>query len=57
MIHSDFEKGFIKVETISYNDFVDYKGYIESRNSGKLRIEGKNYIVRDGDVLLFRFNT
>jgi hypothetical protein len=57
VIHSDFEKGFIKVETISYNDFVDCNGYIKAKNFGKLRLEGKDYIVRDGDILLFRFNT
>ena len=56
-IHTDFEKGFIKVETISYQDFVDYKGWVNSKSSGKMRLEGKEYIVRDGDVLNFRFNT
>ena len=57
IIHSDFEKGFIKAETISYDDFVFYKGYNGAKNSGKLRLEGKDYIVQDGDILLFRFNT
>ena len=57
IIHSDFEKGFIKAETISYDDFVFYKGYNEVKNAGKLRLEGKDYIVLDGDILLFRFNT
>ena len=56
-IHSDFEKGFIRAETLSYEDFVFYKGYPEAKNYGKLRLEGKDYIVQDGDVLLFRFNT
>ena len=56
VIHSDFEKGFIRAETISYQDFVFYKGYNGAKNSGKLRSEGKDYIVKDGDVLLFRFN-
>ncbi len=56
-IHSDFEKGFIKVETVSYEDFVKNKGWINSKNSGKMRLEGKEYIVKDGDVLNFRFNT
>ena len=56
-IHTDFEKGFIKVETISYNDFINNKGWINSKNNGKLRLEGKEYIVKDGDVLNFRFNT
>jgi len=57
IIHSDFEKGFIKAETISYDDFVFCKGYKEAKNSGKLRLEGKDYIVQDGDILFFRFNT
>mgnify|MGYP001364387085 CR=1 FL=1 len=56
-IHTDFEKGFIKVETISYRDFVDNKGWLNSKNNGKMRLEGKEYIVKDGDVLNFRFNT
>ena len=57
LIHSDFEKGFIKAETISYDDFVFYKGYNEAKNIGKLRLEGKNYIVKDGEILYFRFST
>tara|TARA_B100001540_G_scaffold316478_1_gene346458 strand:+ start:24 stop:1097 length:1074 start_codon:yes stop_codon:yes gene_type:complete len=56
-IHSDFEKGFIKVETISYEDFIENDGWVNSKNNGKMRLEGKEYIVRDGDVLNFRFNT
>jgi len=56
-IHSDFEKGFIKVETVSYNDFVNNKGWVNSKSSGKMRLEGKEYLVKDGDVLNFRFNT
>ncbi len=56
-IHSDFEKGFIKVETISYQEFIDNKGWVNSKNNGKMRLEGKEYIVKDGDVLNFRFNT
>ena len=56
-IHTDFEKGFIKAETISYEDFVDNKGWVNSKNNGKMRLEGKDYIVKDGDVLNFRFNT
>ena len=56
-IHSDFEKGFIKVETISYQDFIDNEGWLNSKNNGKMRLEGKEYIVKDGDVLNFRFNT
>ena len=57
LIHSDFEKGFIKAATISYDDFVFYKGYNEAKNTGKLRLEGKDYIVKDGEILYFRFNT
>ena len=56
-IHTDFEKGFIKVETVSYQDFIDSQGWVNSKNSGKMRLEGKEYIVKDGDVLNFRFNT
>lgn len=56
VIHTDFEKGFIKAETISYNDFVNYKSEAACRENGKLRIEGKEYEVKDGDVLHFRFN-
>ena len=56
-IHTDFEKGFIKVETISYQDFVDNNGWVNSKNNGKMRLEGKEYMVKDGDVLNFRFNT
>jgi len=55
-IHTDFEKGFIKVETISYQDFIDNKGWVNSKNNGKMRLEGKEYIVKDGDVLNFRFS-
>ena len=56
-IHSDFEKGFIRAETISYDDFVANNGWVDSKNNGKMRLEGKDYIVKDGDVLNFRFNT
>ena len=56
-IHTDFEKGFIRAETISYNDFVKNEGWVNSKNNGKMRLEGKDYIVNDGDVLNFRFNT
>ena len=56
VIHTDFEKGFIKAETIAYDDFVQYKSEAACRENGKLRIEGKEYIVHDGDVLHFRFN-
>ena len=56
-VHSDFEKGFIKVETIAYNDFIKNNGWVNSKIKGKMRLEGKDYIVKDGDVLNFRFNT
>ena len=57
VIHSDFEKGFIRSETVGFNDFLDNKGWLNSKSSGKMRLEGKDYIVKDGDVLNFRFNT
>ena len=56
-IHTDFEKGFIRAETISYDDFIDNDGWVNSKTNGKMRLEGKDYIVKDGDVLNFRFNT
>ena len=56
-IHSDFEKGFIRAETISYDDFLKNKGWLKSKEAGKMRLEGKDYIVKDGDILNFRFNT
>ena len=56
-IHTDFEKGFIRAETISYNDFITNEGWVNSKTNGKMRLEGKEYIVKDGDVLNFRFNT
>ena len=55
-IHTDFEKGFIRAETISYSDFVKFKGESSCRDAGKLRQEGKDYIVKDGDVMHFLFN-
>jgi len=57
IIHTDFEKGFIRSETVSYNDFVQNNGWLNSKANGKMRLEGKDYIVKDGDVLNFRFNT
>jgi len=57
VIHTDFEKGFIRAETIAYNDYVAGKGEAGARDAGKLRLEGKDYIVQDGDVMHFRFNT
>ncbi len=56
-IHTDFEKGFIRAETVSYEDFVASEGWVNSKMNGKMRLEGKDYIVKDGDVLNFRFNT
>ena len=55
-IHSDFERGFIAAETIHYNDLVAAGSFAKAREAGKLRLEGKEYEVRDGDVILFRFN-
>ena len=57
VIHTDFKKGFIKAETIGYEDFIQCNGEAGARDKGKLRIEGKDYLVKDGDVLHFRFNT
>jgi GTP-binding protein YchF len=56
VIHTDFERGFIKAETIGYEDYVENKGEQGARDAGRLRQEGKDYIVQDGDVMLFRFN-
>ncbi len=56
-IHTDFEKGFIRAETVSYDDFVANGGWTNSKTNGKMRLEGKDYIVQDGDILNFRFNT
>ena len=55
VIHTDFEKGFIRSETIAYDDYVKLSGEVGARDAGKMRLEGKEYIVRDGDVLHFRF--
>lgn len=56
VIHTDFEKGFIRAEVISYEDFVAYKGELGAKEKGKMRLEGKEYIVKDGDVMHFRFS-
>ena len=56
-IHTDFEKGFIRAETVSYDDFIANDGWLNSKTNGKMRLEGKDYIVKDGDILNFRFNT
>jgi GTP-binding protein YchF len=55
-IHTDFEKGFIKADTIAYQDFVDFNGEAGAKENGKMRMEGKEYIVKDGDVMHFKFN-
>ena len=56
-IHTDFEKGFIRAETIAYDDYVGLGGEIPAKQAGKMRLEGKDYVVKDGDVMLFRFAT
>ncbi|MGP1449969.1 MAG: redox-regulated ATPase YchF [Wolinella sp.] len=56
VIHKDFERGFIRAETIAYEDFVKYGGEAKAKEAGTLRVEGKEYIVKDGDVMHFRFN-
>ena len=55
-IHTDFEKGFIRAEVISLNDFIQYRGEHGAKEAGKWRLEGKDYVVQDGDVIFFRFN-
>lgn len=55
-IHSDFEKGFIRAEVISYENFIQYAGFQGAKDAGKWRLEGKDYIVQDGDLIIFRFN-
>jgi len=56
VIHTDFEKGFIRAETIAFEDFVRCKGELGAKEAGKMRLEGKDYVVKDGDVMHFRFN-
>jgi ribosome-binding ATPase YchF (GTP1/OBG family) len=56
VIHTDFERGFIRAETVGYDDFIQYKGEAGAAAAGRLRKEGKEYIVKDGDVLHFLFN-
>ena len=56
VIHTDFQKGFIRAEVISYDDFIAYKGEQGAKDAGRWRLEGKDYIVQDGDVIHFRFN-
>lgn len=57
VIHTDFERGFIRAQTISYNDFVTLGGEVAAKEAGKARDEGKEYVVQDGDIMLFKFNT
>jgi ribosome-binding ATPase YchF (GTP1/OBG family) len=56
VIHTDFERGFIRAEVIAYDDFIRYQGEAGARDAGKLRLEGKEYLVKEGDVMHFRFN-
>ena len=56
VIHTDFERGFIRAQTIAYDDFIAYNGEQGAKEAGKMRAEGKEYIVKDGDVLNFLFN-
>jgi GTP-binding protein YchF len=56
VIHTDFERGFIRAETIAYEDYIKFKGEAGARDAGRLRLEGKEYVVQEGDVLHFRFN-
>lgn len=56
VIHTDFEKGFIKAEVVSYDDFMKYGSWAKARDAGKLRLEGKDYVFQDGDITVFRFN-
>jgi ribosome-binding ATPase YchF (GTP1/OBG family) len=56
VIHTDFEKGFIRAEVIKYDDFIKYKSEAACRDAGKLAVQGKDYVVEDGDIMHFRFN-
>ena len=56
VIHTDFEKGFIRAEVIKYEDYITYKSEAAIKEAGKLGIEGKDYVVQDGDIMHFRFN-
>jgi len=56
-IHTDFEKGFIRAEVIAFDDYIAHRGEAGAKDTGKWRLEGKEYIVQDGDVVHFRFNT
>ena len=56
MIHTDFEKGFIRAEVIKYDDFITLKSEAACKEAGKMNVEGKEYVVHDGDIMHFRFN-
>lgn len=56
VIHGDFERGFIKAEVVNYQDLIEYEGWNGAKTAGKVRLEGKEYVVRDGDVMIFKFN-
>ena len=56
IIHSDFERGFIKAEVMSYDDLHNYGSELKVKEQGRLRLEGKEYLVQDGDIIYFRFN-
>ena len=56
VVHSDIQKGFIRAEVLSYDDLKEYGGYKEAKSAGQVRLEGKEYIVLDGDIINFRFN-
>ena len=56
VIHTDFQKGFIRAEVIAYDDFIEYRGEQGAKDAGRWRLEGKDYVVQDGDVIHFRFN-
>ena len=56
VIHGDFERGFIRAQTIAFEDFIQYKGEQGAKDAGKMRAEGKDYVVKDGDVMNFLFN-
>ncbi len=55
-IHTDFQKGFIRAETIAYDDYIQHGGEQGAKDAGRMRQEGRDYVARDGDVMLFRFN-
>jgi ribosome-binding ATPase YchF (GTP1/OBG family) len=56
VIHTDFERGFIRAEVITFDDYIACNGEAGAREAGKMRLEGKDYVVREGDVIYFRFN-